>query len=63
MDDLIDGLPPMESDGEIVVTCGQPDCGNFGVPITLPDFGSDVVHCGPCGKQITDIEDDSPDGS
>lgn len=46
------------------LTCGTEGCVNHGITILLVGIG-EIVVCGPCGQQITDIQtailgDDTP---
>lgn len=40
--------------------CHTEDCGNAGLGIQVPDDAGTVV-CGPCGQQITDLSETSPE--
>lgn len=41
-------------------TCRTPGCGNYAVPIPVPEDPGDVV-CGPCGQPITDLTTAPPE--
>lgn len=44
----------------VILTCHTAECMNSGIPLELPydpEFGPLTAYCGPCGQEITDIEE------
>lgn len=41
-------------------TCTTTDCRNWGKPIPVTSDEGNLIFCGPCGNQVTDITDIKP---